>query len=110
MSFSMLNAAALAVGISIALSTAASPRDEWPNSPNKSWFENLQRPDNHLHPYRKLDPKSLYCCGVADVVRTKFKVESNGSPHPEDTWYAWLNETWVQIPPGKDRQRFFADR
>ena len=36
------------------------------------WFENLQRPDNHLHPYR--DPKSLYCCGEADVVRTKFKV------------------------------------
>ena len=40
------------------------------------WFENLQRPDNHLHPYR--DPKSLYCCGEADVVRTKFKVCATG--------------------------------
>ena len=107
MSFSMLNAAALAVGICIASSTVVLSRGEWPNSPNKAWFENLQRPDNHLHPYR--DPKSLYCCGEADVVRTKFKVEGNGGPHPEDTWYAWLNETWVQIPPGKDRQRFFAD-
>jgi hypothetical protein len=52
-----------------------------------------------LHPYR--DPRSLYCCGEADVVRTKFKVKGNGGPHPEDTWYAWLNETWVQIPPEK---------
>jgi hypothetical protein len=99
MSFSMLNAAALTVGISIASSTVALSRGEWPNSPNKAWFENLQRPDNHLHPYR--DPTSLYCCGEADVVRTKFKVEGNGGPHPEDTWYAWLNETWVQIPPEK---------
>ena len=99
MSFSMLNAAALTVGISIASSTVALSRGEWPNSPNKAWFENLQRPDNHLHPYR--DPKSLYCCGEADVVRTKFKVEGNGGSHPEDAWYAWLNETWVQIPPEK---------
>ena len=61
------------------------PRGDWPDGPNKAWFENLQRPDNHLHPYRKLDPKSLYCCGEADAVKTKFKVESNGGPHPEDT-------------------------
>jgi hypothetical protein len=77
-----LGAAALAASISIALSSAAFPRGEWPDGPNKAWFENLQRPDNHLHPYRKLDPKSLCCCGEADVVKTKFKVESNGGPHP----------------------------
>jgi hypothetical protein len=65
MSFRMLNAAALAAGTSIA----------WPDGPNKAWFENLQRPDNHLHPERRYDPKSLYCCGEADVVHTKFKVE-----------------------------------
>ena len=34
-------------------------------------------------------------------MKTKFKVESTGGPHPEDTWYAWLNESWVQIPPEK---------
>ena len=50
MSFSMLNAAASAVGICIASSTVVLSRGEWPNSPNKAWFENLQRPDNHLHP------------------------------------------------------------
>jgi hypothetical protein len=66
-----LGAAALAAGISIALSSAAFPRGDWPDGPNKAWFENLQRPDNHLHPYRKLDPKSLYCCGEADAVKTK---------------------------------------
>ena len=96
-----LGAAALAACISIALSSAAFPRGEWPDGPNKACFENLQRPDNHLHPYRQKDPKSLYCCGEADVVKTKFKVESNGGRHPEDTWYAWLKETWVQIPPEK---------
>jgi hypothetical protein len=42
-----------------------------------------------------------YCCGEADVVKTKFKVESNGGLHPDDTWYAWLNEAWVQIPSEK---------
>jgi hypothetical protein len=44
-----LSAAALAVSISIALSSAAFPRGEWPDGPNKAWFENLQRPDNHLY-------------------------------------------------------------
>ena len=53
------------------------------------------------HELRRYDPKSLYCCGEADVVKTKFKVESTGGPHPEDVWYAWLNEAWVQIPPGR---------
>jgi hypothetical protein len=96
-----LGAAALAAGTSIALSSAAFPRGEWPDGPNKAWFENLQRPDNHLHPERRYDPKSLYCCGEADVVHTKFKVESKGGPYPEDVWYAWLHEEWVQIPPEK---------
>jgi hypothetical protein len=64
-------------------------------------IQNLQQPDNNLHPERRYDPKSLYCCGEADVVKTKFKVESMGGPHPEDVWHAWLNEAWVQIPPDK---------
>ena len=46
---------------------------EWPDGPHKEWFENLRRPDNHLHPERNVDPKSQYCCGAADVVKTRFK-------------------------------------
>jgi hypothetical protein len=26
---------------------------EWPDGPNKKWFENLQRPDNHLAPSQR---------------------------------------------------------
>jgi hypothetical protein len=74
---------------------------EWPDGPNKEWFQNLQRPDNHLHPERQMDPKSLFCCGAADVVKTQFKVESAGDRHPDDTWYAWLNESWTRIPAEK---------
>jgi hypothetical protein len=61
---------------------------EWSDGPNKSWFENLQRPDNHLNPQWQADPKSLTCCGVADTVKTKFKVEPVGGSHPEHRWYA----------------------
>jgi hypothetical protein len=74
---------------------------EWPDGPHKEWFENLRRPDNHLHPERSVDPKSQYCCGGADVVRTRFKVEMAGGEYPEDSWYAWLNDSWTKIPPEK---------
>jgi hypothetical protein len=74
---------------------------EWPDGPNKEWFQNLQRPDNDAYPERKSDPKSLYCCGAADVVKTKFKVELGGDRYPEDTWYAWLKESWTKIPAEK---------
>src|SRR3954469_7683171 len=96
-----LGAAVLAAGTSIVLSSAAFPKGEWPDGPNKAWFENLQRPDSHLHPERRIDPKSLYCCGEADVVRTTFKVESKGGNYPDDVWYAWLHDEWVEIPPDK---------
>ena len=67
----------IAAAIATAMSTAvpALAGGEWPDGPNKLWFESLQRPDNHLAPYRNLDPKSLFCCGIADTVKTKFKVE-----------------------------------
>ena len=42
MSFRLV-AAALAVGISIALSSTAFPRGEWPDGPNKAWFENVTK-------------------------------------------------------------------
>ena len=94
-----LCAAALAAMLAIVPTQASLARGEWPDSPYKAWFQGLQRPDNHLHPYR--DEKSRSCCGVADVVHTRFKVESVGGPYPEDTWYAWLEEAWVKIPPDK---------
>ena len=25
---------------------------EWPDGPNKAWFQNFERPDNHLNPMR----------------------------------------------------------
>jgi hypothetical protein len=52
--------------------------------PHKEWFQNLQRPDNEANPYRKLDHKSLFCCGAADVVKTRFRVEEGSGRHPED--------------------------
>jgi hypothetical protein len=87
---SATRAAILAVAIAIALPTSVAAHGDWPEGPHRHWFEGLQRPDNHLHPYRQFDQKSLFCCGAADVVKTRFKVENAGDRHPEDVWYAWL--------------------
>ena len=97
----VMRAAILAVAIPIALPNIVLAHGDWPDGPHKHWFETLQRPDNHLHPHRQLDSKSLFCCGAADVVKTKFKVENGGDRHPEDVWYAWLNGEWTRIPPEK---------
>jgi hypothetical protein len=35
------------------------------------------------------------------AVKTKFKVEPGDGPHPEDRWYAWINDQWVPVPPDK---------
>jgi hypothetical protein len=96
-----IRAAALTAAICILFPPEAVTRGEWPDGPYKQWFENLQRPDNDAHPSRKQDPKSLYCCGIADIVKTKFKVENTGGQYPEDNWYAWLDSSWVRIPPEK---------
>jgi hypothetical protein len=74
---------------------------QWPEGPFKEWFENLQRPDNDAHPERKIDHKSLFCCGAADLVKTKFRVENGDERYPEDRWYAWINEQWIAIPTEK---------
>ena len=68
-------AAGMAAMVLVLLPTELLAGGEWPDSPNTPWFENLQRPDNGKNPHRKADPKSLFCCGVADTVKTKFKVE-----------------------------------
>lgn len=82
---------------------------EWPDGPNKKYFENLRRPDNHLNPSRKLDAKSQSCCGIADTVQTKFKVEPGDAVHPDDVWYAWLDDGWVRVPPEKIVPDFAPD-
>jgi hypothetical protein len=28
-------------------------------------------------------------------------VEPGNGPHPDDVWYAWLDDAWVKIPPEK---------
>jgi hypothetical protein len=83
-------------------------RGEWPDGSNKAWFQNLQRPDNNQHTQRQSDPKSLFCCGIAYTVKTKFKVEA-GNEYPEDRWSAWLRGDWVVIPPEKIVQDYAPD-
>ena len=62
-----------------------------------------------MHPERNTDRKSLYCCGAADIVKTKFMVEPGNERYPEDVWYAWLNEAWTRIPPEKILKEFAPD-
>jgi hypothetical protein len=89
----------LAAAISLAFPTTGLAHGDWPDGPHKEWFQNLQRPDNDAHPYRKAE--SLFCCGAADVVKTTFRVEQGDGRYPEDVWYAWLNDTWTKIPTEK---------
>ena len=88
-------------GLSVAYAEPCRAGGDWPDGPNKAWFDRLQRPDNHKNPHRAIDPKSLFCCGVADTVKTKFKVEAGDERYPEDRWYAWLKDQWVPVPPEK---------
>ena len=100
-------AAGLAAVITLALPSQLLAGGEWPEGPNKSWFQGLQRPDNHKNPHR--DEKSRFCCGIADTVKTKFKVEPGNDNYPEVRWYAWLKEQWIPIPPEKIVQDYAPD-
>ena len=102
-------ATATVVAMMFVLPSQAVAGGEWPDSPNKAWFEKLQRPDNDRNPHRQSDPKSLFCCGAADTVKTKFKVEAGNERYPEDRWYAWLKNDWVLIPPEKITQDYAPD-
>jgi len=53
--------AALLLAMFLSPTVALAGDDAWPDSPNKLWFENLQRPDNHKRPYQDKHTKS--CCG-----------------------------------------------
>ena len=76
--------AAMAAAICLVLQSAGLAHD----GPHQHWLESLRRPD-----------VKQSCCGEADIVKTKFKVENTGGPYPEDRWYAWLYESWMPIPP-----------
>ena len=93
-----LRAAAAAV-MSLAFPLSSHAGGEWPDGPDKAWFQGLQRPDNQQNPHRDL--KSRFCCGVADTVKAKFKVEMGNDVYAEDRWYAWMNDQWIAIPPEK---------
>ena len=43
-------AAGLVVSVPLVLSTELFAGGEWPNGPNKHWFQGLKRPDNAKHP------------------------------------------------------------
>ena len=91
--------AAMALLLFFSVTEPSNAGGEWPDGPYKEWFQSLERPDNDRHPYR--DTKSRSCCGAADVVKTKFRVEAGDEKYPEDRWYAWVNEQWIAIPPEK---------
>jgi len=91
--------AAVAAAALLFLSAESFAGGEWPDGPNKAWFEGLQRPDNDANPQR--DHKSRFCCSVADTAKTSFKVEPGTENHPEDRWYAWVNDAWLAIPAEK---------
>jgi hypothetical protein len=75
-------------------------KPDWPDGPVKDFLRGLQRPDNNRHPER--EQYARLCCDAGDTVKTKFKVEpGDDKQHPEDRWYAWLNEKWIAIPPEK---------
>jgi hypothetical protein len=85
------------------------PPKQWPDSPLNKWFKSLERPDNHLRPPFDETNAPTSCCGAGDTVDTKFKVERGKGPHPDDVWYAWLDDAWVKIAPEKIISDFAPD-
>ena len=83
--------AAMAAAICLVLQSGGLAHD----GPHEHWLKGLKRPDVNQP-----------CCGEADIVKTKFKVENTGGPYPEDRWYAWLEDSWTPIPPDKILQEY----
>jgi|SRR4051812_25372244 hypothetical protein len=50
-----------------------------------------------------------FAVGIADTVKTKFKVEPGDERYPEDRWYAWLKDDWVLVPSEKIVPDFAPD-
>ena len=77
--------------------------------PTSYGSKDYSAPTTDLNPSRKIDQKSLFCCGIADTVKTKFKVEPGDERYPEDRWYAWLKDDWVLVPSEKIVPDFAPD-
>jgi hypothetical protein len=101
----MMRAELALAATTLIASPAFAGSEEWPDGPKKEFFRGLQRPD--ASPRASEFERS--CRGPGDVVKTKFKVLPADRSHPEDAWFAWLNERWEQIPPQKIVSDFAPD-
>jgi hypothetical protein len=81
----------------VVASPAFADSEQWPDGPNKRFFQTLERPDA----WKGANAFERSCCGHGDIIKTKFKVEPGGGEHPQDTWSAWLQDKWVEIPDRK---------
>jgi hypothetical protein len=81
----------------VVASPAFADSEQWPDGPNKRFFQTLERPDA----WKGANAFERSCCGHGDIIKTKFKVEPGGGEHPQDTWFAWLQDKWVEIPDRK---------
>lgn len=74
--------------MSLLVSCGARANDPWPNSGNRSWYENAElTPDARKHfQFEK-------CCNQAEVVRTKFQQR-------DDQWFYLdiSSSTWREVP------------
>lgn len=92
----------IAVLLFFTCNAQARDNGQWAISPNKEFFDTLRRPD--IEDTYGPPNESLFCCGEADVVETRFRVETDldgDNPYPLETWYAWLEDDWVRIPLAK---------
>ena len=100
----------IAAALMITADADAYARGEWPDGPNKNWFETLRRPD--VSESQGLPHKSLFCCSEGDVIRTRFKSRPTPIrtiPIRFENWYAWLDNNWTLIPHTKIVPGFAPD-
>jgi hypothetical protein len=83
-------ARSIASGVTtMAIAAACAPAytgEEWPDGPNKDFFQNLLRPDNHKRPHQ--DPSARSCCGAAVSFRASHSRNRLACGHP-------LGELWL---------------
>lgn len=77
-------------GYSLFPAIARDPDGRYANSPNKDWY---QKAETTLRSRARLGFDS--CCAHSDVVKTRFRVASDGS----DDWEYLDGNTWREVPP-----------
>jgi hypothetical protein len=101
----MLRSMLITSALAACSAALAAGGDEWPGGPNKDFFQKLQRPDA----WQGSSDFECSCCGPGDVAKTIFKVIPADQRYPQDTWFAWLNESWERIPAAKIVPDFAPD-